>query len=59
MFKFRDTVVNSKRNRDFGEQDSPMERERMMSEHMGIHDFLEKKADHALKGELRSSDIVI
>ena len=40
-------------------QDSPMERERIMSEHKDIHDFLEKKADHALKGDLRSSDIVI
>ena len=40
-------------------QDSPMERERIMSEHIDIHDFLEKKADNALKGELRSSDIVI
>ena len=30
-----------------------------MSEHKDIHDLLEKKADHALKGELRRSDIVI
>ena len=36
-----------------------MERERILSEQREIHDFLEKEADHAFQGRIRSSDKII
>ena len=49
---FGKPLSKSTRNRDLESvQDSQMERERILPERRDIHDFLEKKTDHAFQGE--------
>ena len=45
-------LLKGRRNRELESvQDAQMERERILSKRRDIHDFLEKKADHAFQGE--------
>ena len=49
---FGKPLSKGERNQDIGSvQGAQMERERILSEQGDIHDFLERKADHAFQGE--------